>query len=305
MSTDQRGPGSDRVVGSAVDMGAVETQLIREPGTLAFATATYETNEQAGTVRVTVSRTGGGDGAVSIDYGTVADTAHAGTDYTAAAGTLSWADGETGDKAFDVPVFDDAMNEGTELFGLTLTNPVGSPVLGLTGATVSIARSDPQGAGVYHDQDGDKYTIKLAGKVGSLAYYRSDPDGDGNGPIERIELTGTLPDPLLPKASLVIAAPGPRRRPTAGPSGSGPSPGPGRRASSPPGPTWTWKGSTSPATFGRSGSGTLRTSGRADARHTESPAEDLDQCPGDRRRDGDRHRLGSAPWWRHRSAPDW
>ncbi len=175
------------------------------PGTISFSSANYETNEEAGTLRITVSRSGGSEGALSIDYATIPNTAHAGVDYTSASGTFNWADGETGDKTFDIPILEDTLNEGQELIHLALTNPVGNPDLGLATATVAIAPSDPQGPGVYFDQDGDKYSIKLTGKTGSLLYYRTDPDGDGRGPIEWIELTDTLPDPLRPKAGLVIS----------------------------------------------------------------------------------------------------
>jgi hypothetical protein len=96
------------------------------------------------------------------------------------------------------------VNEGQELINLNLTNPVGSPGLGTTTAAVAIAPSDGQGPGTYFDSDGDKYTIKLAGKTGSLVWYRTDPNGIGAGPIELIQLSNTLPDPLHPKASLVI-----------------------------------------------------------------------------------------------------
>jgi hypothetical protein len=174
------------------------------PGTIAFSSANYETSEEAGTVRITVSRTGGTEGALSIDYGTSPDTAHAGSDYTSVLGTLSWADGEAGDKTFDIPILDDTLNEGKELIKLALSNPIGNPDLGLTSATVAIAPSDGQGPGVYFDEDGDKYSIKLTGKTGSLLYYRSDPDGNGRGPIELIELTDTQTDPLKPTASLFI-----------------------------------------------------------------------------------------------------
>jgi Calx-beta domain/FG-GAP-like repeat/Bacterial Ig-like domain len=173
-------------------------------GVLAFSQAVYSTAEMNGTLAITVTRTGDTEGAVSIQYSTNPGTAHAGTDYTTKTGTLSWADGEGGSKTFDVTLLDDSLNEGKEIFNLALTNPVGSPGLGLTTATVAIAPSDGQGPGKYLDQDGDKVTIKLNGKTGSLLWFRTDPDGDGKGPIELIELTDTLPDPLKPKAVLAI-----------------------------------------------------------------------------------------------------
>jgi hypothetical protein len=92
---------------------------------------------------------------------------------------------------------------------------------------VAIAPSDGQGPGAYLDQDNDKYTIRLAGKTGSLLYYRADPDGDGKGPIARIELTGTLPDPLKPRAALVVAVARSRDSADGGTVGIGGITGPG------------------------------------------------------------------------------
>jgi Calx-beta domain/Bacterial Ig-like domain len=180
-------------------------------GAVGFTSAIYDTNEEAGTISITVSRTGGVEGAVTIQFATSNGSAHSGgsatngqADYTPVNGTLSWADGESGDKAFDIPILQDTLNEGKELINLTLANPTGSPSLGIAAATVAIIASDGDLPGKYVDQDGDKYTIKLNGKTGSLLWFRTDPDGDGKGPIELIELTDTLPDPLKPKATLAV-----------------------------------------------------------------------------------------------------
>ena len=155
-------------------------------------------------VTITVTRVGGAGGNSRLITAPATAAADAGSDYTPTSGTLNWANGVSGDKTFNIPLLDDTLNEGKEVIRLALTNPVGNPALGLTTATVAIAPSDPQGPGTYLDQDGDRYRIKLAGRTGSLLYYRTDPDGDGKGPIELIELIGTLPDPFRPKASLAI-----------------------------------------------------------------------------------------------------
>jgi uncharacterized repeat protein (TIGR01451 family) len=55
-------------------------------GTLAFAAATATIGESAGTVVLTVARSSGTDGAVSVNYATANGTATAGSDYTAANG---------------------------------------------------------------------------------------------------------------------------------------------------------------------------------------------------------------------------
>lgn len=189
-------------------------------GTLGFTQAVYNTSEDdtTHTVTITVTRAGQTDGAVSIDYGTIDGTAHSGGpanegqgDYTPTSGTLSWADGEGGDKTFTVDILPDNSNEGKELIHLALTNPVGSPGLTLTSSAVSIAPSDPFVLSptlrkkVLSDADSDRATVAFGGAVGSASIYVTDADGDGKGPIEWIELTGTLPDPLKPRTSLAVA----------------------------------------------------------------------------------------------------
>jgi hypothetical protein len=192
-------------------------------GVLTFTQAVFNGKEdgtdQDRLVTVTVTRSGQTDGAVSIDYGTSDGTArHGGSalrgldDYVPAIGTLSWADGEGGDKTFTVSILPDDLNEGQELIDLTLTSPVGSPGLGTTTAAVAIAPSDGKvidataktPSAKFIDQDGDLVTVRLGGRVGTATVYLTDPDGDGKGPIELIELAGTLPDPLKPKAALVV-----------------------------------------------------------------------------------------------------
>ena len=187
----------------------------RQPGTIGFTQAVYHAAEDGPTAAVTVSRTGPTDGEVSVKYSTNPGTAHADTDYTPASGTLTWADGEGGDKTFTVPILPDSLNEGKELFHVSLTDPSGLPGLGLSTAVVAIAPSDGaviNAASVrplwpfarFTDTDGDVATVRLGGRTGTATVYRTDPDGDGRGPIEWIELADTLPDPLRPKAALVI-----------------------------------------------------------------------------------------------------
>lgn len=192
---------------------SVQFLLESNPGSIGFTQSVYNTTEDPAvhTVTMTVTRTGGTDGAVSIQYGTSDGTAHSlglattgQDDYAPTSGVLSWDDGEGGDKTFTIEIRPDALNEGKELIGLALTNPTGSPGLGLTTASAAIAPSDGQGPGVYFDQDGDTVKIKLKGLTGALQFFRTDPDGDGRGPIELVNLTNTLPNPLAPVAALVI-----------------------------------------------------------------------------------------------------
>jgi hypothetical protein len=90
-------------------------------GTLDFSAQRYDVNENAGHVTVTVNRTGGSAGPVSVDYATLDGTAQAPGDYASTHGTLSFADGET-QKTFQVPVVWDGRQEGDETVSLVLSN---------------------------------------------------------------------------------------------------------------------------------------------------------------------------------------
>ena len=112
------------------------------PGIFDFAAPSYSVNEDAGTVTVTVSRTGGFDGATSVDYATLDGSAFAGTDYEATSGRLDFANTETS-KTVVINLIDDATFEGPEAFTLGLTNATGGATLGDTfNTTISIAAND-------------------------------------------------------------------------------------------------------------------------------------------------------------------
>jgi len=135
-ATDQRG--FARVANGRIDMGAVELN----PGTIQLSVSAVTVNEGAGTVTITVTRSGP-DGAVSVAYATADGTAMAPADYLSAAGTLNWADGDTAPKTFTVTIVDDASVEPSEAFSVVLSNPTGGAVLGPNSTeTVTILDND-------------------------------------------------------------------------------------------------------------------------------------------------------------------
>jgi|GEM_PF-1628498 len=112
-------------------------------GTLQFAQASYPVNENAGTVTLSVTRTGGSSGAVSVQYATANGTAVAPGDYTASSGPLNWANGDTSPKPITVPIVNDSTAESSESFTVTLSNPTGGATLSSPAtATVTIADDD-------------------------------------------------------------------------------------------------------------------------------------------------------------------
>lgn len=117
-------------------------------GALQFSAASYSAAEGAGTATITVTRTGGSDGAVGVTYATSDGTALAGSDYTGAAGTLSWADGDTAAKSFSIGIIDDGAVEAGETVTLTLSAATGGAVLGApASASLTIIDDDTPGGG--------------------------------------------------------------------------------------------------------------------------------------------------------------
>jgi bacillolysin len=98
------------------------------PGAISFGSSTFNVSEGA-VATVTVMRTAGVKGAVSVSYNASSGSATSGTDFFTASGTLTWADGEDGAKSFQVRTRTDTLNEGTETATLTLSSPSGGASL--------------------------------------------------------------------------------------------------------------------------------------------------------------------------------
>jgi hypothetical protein len=159
-STDQRG--FSRVVNGRIDMGAVELN----PGTVQLSTSVASVGEAAGTITITVTRTGP-DGAVSVNYATMDGTATSPADYLAAAGTLNWGDGDASPKTFQVTIVNDASPEPPETFTVNLSNPTGGVMLGpIPVETVTITNDDPTPGFPAIPTLGDYGKALLAGLLG-------------------------------------------------------------------------------------------------------------------------------------------
>ncbi|HEX8618752.1 MAG TPA: Calx-beta domain-containing protein [Thermoanaerobaculia bacterium] len=138
-ATDQRG--LPRLSGGRIDLGAVEVALANT-GTLSLSAATYSVAENGGSVTITVNRTGSTTGEVSVDYATSSGSAQTPSDYTAASGTLTWANGDGAAKTFAIPIVDDTIFEGAETVTITLTGFTGGASVGTSSATLTITENE-------------------------------------------------------------------------------------------------------------------------------------------------------------------
>ncbi len=121
----------------------LQTTVEDQPGDLQFTAAGYEVPETAGFATITVIRTDGLRGQVSVNFTTVPMTATAGLDYTPVAQTVVFPAG-VARETIKVPVLADPYDDHNELVGLAISDPTGGAALGaLSKATLTIQDTDP------------------------------------------------------------------------------------------------------------------------------------------------------------------
>ena len=115
---------------------------VQAPGLLAFSATNYVANSSDGTAYVTVVRTNGHSGTVSVAYTTVAGTAVPGVNYQTASGTLTFNDGDTS-KTFAVPLLYQLAAPPSVSLSLQLSNPTGGAALtSPTNATLTLLNTN-------------------------------------------------------------------------------------------------------------------------------------------------------------------
>lgn len=140
------------------------------PGEIRFARASFSNLETNGLTRaVTVIRTNGVTGVVTVRYRTQAVSATPNVDYTDVSGILTFGDGVTS-QVIEIPVSEDFAVEGNEVVNVTLSDVTGgASLVEPTSATFSIVDND-RGSGSLDDT--------------------FDPGTGANAPVRAIELDG-------------------------------------------------------------------------------------------------------------------
>ncbi len=177
-----------------------------DPGRLSFSRSSFSAAEGDGTRIVTVERSGGSSGAVSVDYSTSDGSASLGADYEAASGTLDWGDGDASAKGFSVTLVDDLDEEAAETVNLTLSSPGGGASLGSpSSATLRITDDDGAtgGAGALSftsstfqapesAAEASIQVTRTGGSAGIVSVQYSTMDGSASEGIDYTEVSGNL-----------------------------------------------------------------------------------------------------------------
>ncbi|MGB7342836.1 MAG: DUF4347 domain-containing protein [Pirellulaceae bacterium] len=126
------------------------SEVSANPGTIGLTLSELTIDESLGTLNFIVFREGGADGTVTVDYATSNGSTDS-DDYESISGTLTFADGVTGQQ-LSLQINDDDSPESAESFTLSISNPTGGAILGATTTQlVTINDNDDVFAGVIFE----------------------------------------------------------------------------------------------------------------------------------------------------------
>ncbi len=124
------------------DIGADEWSGQLSVGVLQFSASMYDVGESAGEAVLMVTRSGNPGTAATVRYTTSNGSATAGSDYSAAAGTLSFAVGESS-TTLRIPIMNDSVHEASETVLVALSGPTGATLGSIGTAMLTIVDNDP------------------------------------------------------------------------------------------------------------------------------------------------------------------
>jgi hypothetical protein len=112
-------------------------------GKLQLVSQSFSVVEGATAATISVKRTDGTSGPVSVQYTTGPGTATPNMDYLFQTGMLNWADGDGSVKTFTIPILDDQVVEGPETVGVKLREATGGATLGsISSGVLTITDND-------------------------------------------------------------------------------------------------------------------------------------------------------------------
>ena len=151
--------------------------------TIQFTQATFNANENVGSLNVNVSRTGDTSSVATVrfatnDFGTaspctfISTNASSRCDYLMTAGTLRFAPGETS-KSIAIPIINDVFVENPETFTMTLSNVTGATLGAAAQADITIADGAAEGGANPLDTPASFVRQQY------IDFLNREPDADG------------------------------------------------------------------------------------------------------------------------------
>jgi uncharacterized delta-60 repeat protein len=184
-------PGIARLANDAVSAAG---QLSLNPSTISV-TEGLVTN-----FTLTVKRSIGTNGVVSVNYGVSGGTAIAGVNFAPISGTVTFADGDAQDKQIPISLMDDGMATEDRIIRVWLANALGGAVVGSQGqALVTIVDHDvniqlaTNAWFAFQDQGQLELLVKRKGRLqDSFTVNYASRDGTATSPKDYVAQSGTL-----------------------------------------------------------------------------------------------------------------
>jgi hypothetical protein len=172
----------------ACDQNTINTESIYptpalSPPSVQFNLSAYSASEGAGSLEVSITRSGSTATQATVDFSTNDNAglnncnvfngvASSRCDYATSVGTLRFAAGETL-KTISIPIVDDVYGEGNESFTISLTNPRGAVLGAVSGATVTITDNGNEGGA--NPIDGSAFFVRQH----YIDFLNREPDPQG------------------------------------------------------------------------------------------------------------------------------
>ncbi|MBK7994521.1 MAG: VCBS repeat-containing protein [Blastocatellia bacterium] len=172
-------------------------------GRIGFSVNSFTVTEGS-IATITVVRTNGGVGTVSVNYSTVNGTARSGVDYVNSAGTITFGNGDMSPKTFTVQTLPDNVSESNKTILLSLGNPTGGAELNLTTATLNVIEKDAPRPGRFAfsqtaysvNETGGAVTINVnrldGGNISASVNFSTSAGANARAGSNYMETSGTL-----------------------------------------------------------------------------------------------------------------
>ncbi|MGA2137550.1 MAG: Calx-beta domain-containing protein [Verrucomicrobiia bacterium] len=164
-----------------------------------FAQAAYTVDEGGGDAVITVVRTGGSNGTVSVDFSTSDGSAKAGIDYMATAGTVTFGEGVL-TNTVTIPILESSPLETNQTVHLTLSHPQGCALSNPKNAVLTIVATGPPtiqfGAANYHVHEhvgkATLTVLRFGDSSGAASVDYATSDGTAKNGTDYLGTSGTL-----------------------------------------------------------------------------------------------------------------
>ncbi len=165
--------------GLSLAVPSYQTLTIGQPvalaGSAGFVQSSSRYQENGGDITLTLQRVAGSAGELTLRYQTQDGSALAGSDYVAATGEVSWADGDTANKIIRIQLIDDTALESDEQFTVQLTAIKGALLATASNYSVTIQDNEvnqaPRIVGLESKDINAGETVTLTAQV-------TDAEGD-------------------------------------------------------------------------------------------------------------------------------